>query len=216
MIAIDGPAGSGKSTVASRLARRLQRPHIDTGAIYRTLTLLSQRAGIPSDDGPAIAKLARRIDIDMGGGKILLDGTDITRDIRSSEVTKAVSTVAAHPEVRQTTLEIQRQLVPAEGAVVEGRDIGTVVLPDAELKIFLTADPQERARRRAAELQSEGKTIDEKRVLDEMQARDRIDTDRSTSPLRPADDAVVLDTTGKDADAVVQEILDILKERGDG
>jgi GTP-binding protein len=210
-IALDGPAGSGKSSVATVVAERLGALHLDTGAIYRAITLACQEADIDLADGPACAAVAARVTIDQRHGRTYLDGRDVEQVIRGDAVSAAVSTVSAHAEVRSELLEHQRSLAHG-GAVVEGRDIGTVVLPGADLKVFLTASAEERARRRAEQLGRDD--------LAELQAaierRDELDSTREVAPLRPADDAWVLDTTGLPFEDVVEIIvgrtLDLARE----
>lgn len=204
MVAIDGPAGSGKSTVARAAAARLTLPHIDTGAIYRAMTLKALRQKVPSDDGDALGELAESTRIDLDRDRVLLDDEDVTVEIRSPKVTSEVSRVSAHAQVRSRLIRLQRSLIPDEGAVVEGRDIGTVVLPDAEVKIFLTAAPEERARRRAAELAEQEAAMD--RVLGQILERDRLDSERASSPLAVAEGALVIDSTGRTVEDIVDEI----------
>jgi cytidylate kinase len=218
IIAIDGPAGSGKSTVARGVARRLGFTYLDSGALYRAVTLLALEAGADLADGRALAQLASGASIELNdsggdGVEVLLDGRTVTDEIRAPEVTGASSTVAAHRDVRAVLLEKQRALIAAGNYVVEGRDIGTVVAPEAPLKVFLTADPDERARRRAAELERRGvKTgADEVRVA--IEQRDRLDSTRSAAPLRAADDAVTLDTTGHDSNDVIEQVLELARAR---
>ena len=202
-IAIDGPAGAGKSTCARRLAERLGYRFLDTGAVYRAATLAALRAGIDPGDEARVAEIARLARIVLEGvgpeGKVLLDGEDVSREIRGPAVTNAVSTVAAHPSVRLAVVPFQRDFAAGGGVVAEGRDIGTVVFPDADVKFFLDADPVVRAARRAHE-RGDG---DVARVEQEIRARDKMDTERKAAPLRAASDAVVVDTTGLTLDAVV-------------
>lgn len=205
MIAIDGPAGAGKSTVSRAAALRLSLPHIDTGAIYRAMTLKAIRLAVPLDDGNALGALASETAIDLQQGKTILDGGDVSTEIRSPAVTKQVSRVSAHPQVRSRMIRLQRELVGESGAVVEGRDIGTVVLPNADLKIFLTASPTERARRRTADL-SEAQPADPEQVLGEILQRDRHDSERPHSPLAVARDALVIDSTEQSVDEIVDDI----------
>jgi cytidylate kinase len=204
VVAIDGPAGAGKSTVASATAARLGLPHIDTGAIYRAITLKALETGTLTDDGMALGELADRTLVEVVGEKVILDGKDVTREIRRADVTAEVSRVSSHPEVRSRMIQLQRAMVGEDGAVVEGRDIGTVVLTDANIKIFLTADPQERARRRATELEASG--IAAGKVLEEILERDRSDSERPNSPLAIAEGAHVIDSTGRSVESIVDEI----------
>jgi cytidylate kinase len=214
IVAIDGPAGAGKTTVATALARRLGLPHVDTGAMYRAITLKALRTGTPTDDGASLERLCERTEIGLAAGRVLVDGEDVTTEIRSAAVTAAVSSVSAFPGLRRWMVVHQRRLVAEEGAVVEGRDIGTVVLPDADLKIYLTASPEQRAERRAAELQAAGgeRTADD--ILTEILVRDRRDSGREASPLSLAPDAVVVDSTDCSVDEVVDRILELVQEHG--
>jgi CMP/dCMP kinase len=201
LIAIDGPAGAGKSTVARELARRLHFTYLDSGAMYRCVGLLALAS--PSAEPAALARAAK-IELHAGAGgpsQVLLDGRDVTSEIRTPEVSEAASRVAADPAVREALVARQRELTAAGDWVAEGRDIGTVVAPDAALKVYLTAEPAERARRRAAELGAEQGT-----VLAEQTMRDQRDSAREHSPLRPADGALVLDTTGLEVAEVVERI----------
>ena len=197
-IALDGPAGSGKSSVARALAAELDARHLDTGAIYRAITLACVESGVDLADGDACAAVARAARIDQEDGRTRLDGRDVEDAIRGDDVSARVSTVSAHAAVRDVLLAHQRELA-ADGAVVEGRDIGTVVLPDADVKVFLTASAAERARRRAAQLGRDD--VDDLRAA--IEERDRLDTERAVAPLRPADDALVLDTSDLPFDEVV-------------
>ncbi len=195
VIAIDGPAGAGKSTVARAVAGRLGFTYMDSGAMYRCVALLALSS---PDRTPSRLAQGARIQL---GERVLLDGRDVTEEIRTLEVSEKASKVAPDPAVREALVAAQRELLSSGDWVAEGRDIGTVVAPDAALKVFLTADPAERARRRAAEL-----GLDREAVLDELRQRDQRDRDREHSPLRAAADAVTLDTTGLDIDAVVERI----------
>jgi len=206
-IALDGPAGSGKSTVARAVAERLSLPHIDTGAMYRAATLKALERGVGTDDGAGLRCLLDVTDIDLRDGKVFLDGRDVTAEVRAGPVTASVSQVAAHAAVRQWMVDRQRRLVGERGGVVEGRDITTVVLPQADFKFFLTAAPRERARRRAAELVAEGVAASVDEVLTGIEARDQLDAGRAESPLRVADGATVIDSTGRSVDDVVDEIV---------
>jgi cytidylate kinase len=206
-IALDGPAGSGKSTVARAVAERLSLPHIDTGAMYRAATLKALERGVGTGDGAGLRSLLDVTDIDLRDGKVFLDGRDVSAEVRTGPVTASVSQVAAHAPVRQWMVERQRRLVRERGGVVEGRDITTVVLPEADFKFFLTAAPGERARRRAAELAAEGVAASVEEVLTGIEARDRLDAGRAVSPLRVAEGATVIDSTGRSVDDVVDEIV---------
>ena len=195
LVAIDGPAGAGKSTVSTAVARRLGLDRLDTGAMYRAVTALALERGVAPDDTAAVAALADASTIDVGG-RVAIDGLDVTDVIRSPAVGRAVSVVAANPEVRRSLVGRQRAWAEAHGGgVVEGRDIGSVVFPQAELKVYLTASAEERARRRHDEA-PEG-----------VARRDRIDSTRDASPLREAEDAHLLDTTDRSVDDVVEEVL---------
>ena len=202
VIAIDGPSGSGKTTVARALASRLDVDHLDTGAMYRSVTLAVLKRGVDPDDGEAVARVAREAHIEVGD-TVQVDGEDATTEIRGDAVTQAVSAVASSADVREEMVRRQRQWAATRGGgVVEGRDIGTVVFPDAELKVYLTAGDSVRARRRSAETGGVEET-----VASDMARRDRSDSTRSSSPLKAADDAVVLDTSELSVDQVVEEVL---------
>lgn len=216
VVAIDGPAGAGKTTVALALAARLGLPHLDTGAMYRAITLKALRTGTPTDDGPSLERLCETTDIAVQGGRVLLDGEDVTAEIRTAAVTAAVSSVSAVPGLRARMVAHQRRLVAEEGAVVEGRDIGTVVLPDADLKVYLTASPEARAGRRAAELQAAGGRRSADEILIEILARDGLDSSRAASPLAVAPGAVVVDSTDRSVEEVVDHILAMLEARASG
>lgn len=215
VIAIDGPAGSGKSTVARTIAERLSLPHVDTGAIYRALTLKALNKAIPPDDGEALGELAAETTFDVSDHRLFLDGQDVSKLIRGAAVTAVVSQVASHRPVRMKLVEVQRGLVRHSGAVVEGRDIGTVVLPDADLKVFLTASPAERARRRTEELRADGLDVEFERILRDIAARDESDSKRPISPLEAAEDAVIIDSTDVPAEEVVDAILKLIPTRAE-
>jgi len=218
IVAIDGPAGAGKSTAARLLATRLGYALLDTGAIYRSMALRARERGVGWDDGPGVAALAGGIDIafrlEGAINHVTLDGQDVTTAIRTPEMSDGASRVSALPEVRAALLELQRRIGAAGGVVVEGRDIGTVVFPDADVKFFLTASPDERARRRAAELAAAGKPVDAEQTKAEMLARDARDSTRATAPLRKADDAIEIDSSTLPPDAVVAKMADIVAQRG--
>ena len=211
LVALDGPAGSGKSSVARAVAGKLGFIDLNTGAAYRAVALLALREGVNFEDGASLAGISRRVSLDGGGARI--DGTPIPEgELRTPEVSAAASTVSARPEVRAVLLDVQREAARRAreqgGAVVEGRDIGTVVLPDAELKVYLSASPEERARRRAHQT---GREAELDRIREAMKQRDRQDSERASSPLKPAPDAVVLDTTTLSLDEVVSRVLELAR-----
>ncbi|CAA9220254.1 MAG: Cytidylate kinase [uncultured Acidimicrobiales bacterium] len=202
IIAIDGPAGSGKSTVGRHLAARLGLRYLDTGAMYRSVAFAALRLGIDPDDARRIADLVPGLEI-IVGDVVLVDGVDATLEIRGPEVTRAVSAVAANPEVRTEMVRRQKEWAQAHGGgVIEGRDIGTVVFPDAELKVYLTASETERARRRS----QEATDLHYETVAADIARRDLVDSTRAVSPLATADDAIVIDTTGRTVDEIVDEL----------
>ena len=207
IIAVDGPGGSGKSTVSRQLAQRLGWLHLDTGAFYRAATLAVLRAGVAAAAHTEVAEAVRVRMFVQEGGRMCLDGEDVSLEIRSPEVTAAVSAVSALPEVRKMMVAQQRAWVAEHGrdVVVEGRDIGTVVFPEADLKIWLSASAQERAKRRALQT-GEDPAV----VMQELDRRDRADSGRKVSPLRPAEDAVLMDTTGMTVDEVVDRIVGLI------
>jgi cytidylate kinase len=209
VIAIDGPAGAGKSTVARGVAQALGLTYLDSGAMYRCVALAALRAGADPGDAPALGAVARGVEISFSPTGVQLDGADVSDAIRSPEVSAAASRVAAHPEVREAMVERQRAMIADAGYVAEGRDIGTVVSPDAPLKVFLTASDKERARRRAAET---GEPLDD--VRGAQLERDSRDRGRDHSPLRPAEDAVELDTTGLTVEQAVERVVELARERG--
>ncbi len=208
VVAIDGPAGSGKSTVARALAARLRYLHVDTGAMYRAVALAAARSGIAFDDGPALGALCRGLSLRQvpgpAGSRTLLGEEDVSNAIRTPEMSLASSTVSAVPEVRAAMASLQRRMGEKGGAVLEGRDIGTVVFPDAEAKFFLTATVEERARRRGDELAARGDPQPIELVRRQMEERDRNDSARAHSPLRRAPDAVEIDTTALTPGQVVE------------
>ncbi|HIE13274.1 MAG TPA: (d)CMP kinase [Desulfotomaculum sp.] len=215
-IAIDGPAGAGKSTVAKEVARRLGYAYIDTGAMYRAVALAALRAGIPAWDVEALSNLSGSVEIRLGSGedgstRVYLDGQDVSREIRAPEVSRFVSRVAEVPGVRRHLTEKQRRLAASGRVVMEGRDIGTVVLPDAERKFFITATVEERARRRYAEAAGEGYSISYEEQINEIMRRDSRDASRGVAPLIQAPDAVVIDTTGKSPGQVAETILSLVR-----
>ncbi len=209
VIAIDGPAGSGKSTVARRLAERLDLAYLDTGAMYRAVAFAALRRGIdPADDGP-VARLMPSLELSVDAGRITVDGVDATIEIRGPEVTRAVSAVAANAEVRSELVRRQREWVASRaGAVVEGRDVGSVVFPDAELKAYLHARADVRAERRHQEVSD----LDYEAVAADMARRDTVDAERETDPLRCVDGAVVVDTSDRSVDEIVDDLMARLGE----
>lgn len=208
VVAIDGPSGSGKSTVARGVAEGLGLPVLDTGAMYRAVTLAALRAGVPLDDGAECSSIAQDASIAVEEGVTTLDGRDVSAEIRAPDVTAAVSAVSAHPAVREILVRRQRDWVARHGGgVVEGRDIGTVVFPDATVKVFLIASDDERARRRQRDEAAADRDVAIDEVKAALERRDAIDSARAVSPLRIAGDAAVVDTTGADVDTVVAEIV---------
>jgi cytidylate kinase len=208
IIAIDGPAGAGKSTVASRLARKLGYTNLESGAMYRALALKAIENDISFDDEPALTELAHnsrvKLEPTIGGNRVLLDGRDVTQRARETDVSEAASRVSVHPKVREWMVARQRELGVNGGVVMEGRDIGTVVFPDADIKIFLDADPVIREQRRIQQQHSRGASADS--MAAELRERDRRDRTRANSPLEPATDAVVLDSTALSEDAVLDRV----------
>ncbi len=215
IIAIDGPAGSGKSTLASLLARKYNYINIETGAMYRALALKAMESGVSLDDANALEQLAGQSRIDLvprpEGNRVLLDGKDVTERLRQQDVTDAASKVSVHPAVRAWMVNSQRQMGRGGGVVMEGRDIGTKVFPHAEVKIFLDAAPEVRGNRRF--LQNPGVEAKEKSVIEELRARDLRDRTRATSPLVPAPDAVLIDSTSLTLDQVVQKAIEIVESK---
>lgn len=208
VVAIDGTSGSGKSTVARAVAARVGLRVLDTGAMYRAVTLAALRSSVPLDDEDECTRVAQAARIEVEGGATALDGEDVTDEIRGPDVTAAVSVVSAHRAVRRVLVERQRAWVGSHGGgVVEGRDIGTVVFPDASVKVFLTASDAERARRRALDEAAAARDVEVADVREALSRRDALDSNRVASPLRVADDAVVIDTTESGVDAIVEEIV---------
>ncbi|MGH2955896.1 MAG: (d)CMP kinase [Solirubrobacterales bacterium] len=209
VIAIDGPAGAGKSTVARSVAAALGFTYLDSGAMYRCVALMALRTGADLGDGDGLGDLARALEIEATGGKVLVNGVDVTEAIREDEVSAAASQVSVHPQVREAMVERQRELIDSDRYVAEGRDIGTVVSPDAPLKVFLTASEEERARRRAAESGEPDAPVREA-----IRQRDRRDTERRHGALRPAENAVEIDTTDLSVAQVVARVVELAGERG--
>ena len=217
VVTIDGPAGAGKSSASRALAGRLGCAHIDTGAMYRAVGVLAHERGVSLDDDPKLAALlaAWRFELDAVTGTILVDGRDLSTVIRRPDAGELASRVSTRPIVRERLVALQRQLGAGGGVVMEGRDIGTVVFPDALVKLYLTASPDVRAGRRARELRAAGEAVDEAVLARELAARDRRDAERAHSPLRPAADAVVIDTSAMPLDAVVDAMEAIARPRLD-
>ena len=217
-IAIDGPSGSGKSTMARRLAKAFGFIYVDTGAIYRTLGLACYRAGIDRRDAKAVMEILSTLDIrirynEAGEQCMILNGEDVSREIRLPEISMCASDVSSHQEVRSFLLEMQRKFARENNVIMDGRDIGTVVLPDAELKIFLTASPETRARRRLAELQAKGENVSFEEVLRDINIRDEQDSTRVAAPLCKAGDAVELDSSDLSADETFGRLCEIVINR---
>ena len=218
-IAIDGPSGAGKSTLARSAAERLGILYVDTGAIYRTIGLHVWEQGIDPKDEQAVAAELPKLRVEMTHGAdglqhMVLDGRDVTEQIRLPEISRYASAVSAHPSVRAYLLEMQRALAREQSVIMDGRDIGTVVLPDAEVKVFLTASPEARAERRMRELEQRGTPEPYEKVLAEIRQRDYNDSHRAAAPLRQAEDAVVLDTTELNFQESEAALLRIIRERG--
>ena len=215
IIAIDGPAGAGKSTIASRLARKLGYVNLESGAMYRALALKAIEWDVSFDDEDALAKLAEKsrikIEPTIGGNRVLLDGRDVTSRVRETDVSQAASRVSVHPEVREWMVARQRELGAAGGVVMEGRDIGTKVFPDADVKIFLDADPVTREKRRIQQEHSRGASAES--MAAELRERDRRDRSRANSPLEPAPDAVILDSTSLSEDEVMKQVEALVGQR---
>lgn len=215
-VAIDGPSGAGKSTLAKAVAERLGILYVDTGAIYRTIGLYVQRCGVDPKDAPVVLALLPEVHIGMdhdadGVQRMLLNGEDVTADIRLPEISMYASAVSAIQGVRDFLMEMQRSLAREHSVIMDGRDIGTVVLPDADVKIFLYADVKVRAGRRALELEQRGTPKPYEEVLREMEERDYNDTHRAAAPLRAADDAIMIDTSDMDFDASRELLLDVIR-----
>lgn len=214
-VAIDGPGSSGKSSVGMAAAAALGFRYIDTGLLYRAIAWLAMRRGVPLDDGPAVAALAPQVELaaDAAGrlSRVRVGGRDVTRSVRSAAVDRRVSEAAGQPAVRGALVGLQRDLA-ADGAIVMvGRDIGTVVLPDAEVKVYLDASGRERARRRAVERRLDPAGPEAAAILEDLRRRDAADAGRTVAPLRPAGDAIIVDTDGMSFDAVVQRVVDLVR-----
>jgi cytidylate kinase len=221
VVAIDGPAGAGKSSAARRLAKRLGYVLVDTGALYRGVALAAFERGVDWEEGASLGALVDALSLGFarddsdaeGAARLTIDGIDRSADIRTPHISTGASRVSRHPEVRRALLGLQRRLGAQGGVVLEGRDIGTVVFPDAEVKVFLTASDEARARRRHAELHKAGHEVDFERVLADIRERDRLDSERDVAPMRAADDAVLLDTSDLVLDQVLDRLEQIVKKR---
>lgn len=216
VVAIDGPAGAGKSTAARRAAEALGFVLVDTGALYRGVALVAKERGVDLEDGEHVAAVARSLELRFASGqegepKLFIDGQDCTAAIRRPEISTAASVVSAHPAVRAALLDLQRELGARGGVVLEGRDIGSVVFPDAEVKIYLTASDEERARRRVDDLHQRGFDADLAAVIAEIRERDRRDSERDVAPLTIAEGAIVVDTSELSFDEVVGRLVEIVR-----
>ncbi|HEX6436641.1 MAG TPA: (d)CMP kinase [Candidatus Binatia bacterium] len=215
IVAIDGPSGAGKSTLAKRIAKELRFTYLDTGAIYRALALKILRRGVDLDDTAALNAIVNDSDIDLRGRngqlEVFLDGEDVSAAIRTPEVSQMASKASAIAMVRRRLLDLQRALGRRDNVVAEGRDIGTVVFPEAQVKIYLDASIEERARRRCDELRAAGREVTLAETISEMEERDKRDSQRDIAPLRKADDAFALDSSGLTADGVAEKVLQIIK-----
>ncbi len=214
VVAIDGPAGAGKSTIAKLLADRINYTYIDSGAMYRALTLKVIETGIDIMDTQAIIDISQHVDIDFINRSIYLDGRNVDKEIREERINKNVSTVAAIPEVRKNIVSLQRRISLGKNVVMDGRDVGTVIFPKAFIKLFITASLEERAKRRCSELALSGSASDLMDIQGQIEKRDFIDSHREDSPLVQAEDAVLIDTSGKNIEEVLHEVLNYISLHG--
>jgi cytidylate kinase len=217
IIAIDGPSGAGKSTLGRMIARSLNLLYLDTGAMYRAAALAVLRAGVSTKDFAAVASVIARANINLAGDpdslRVTLDGRDVSDEIRTEEVSHSASVISTIPEVRRTLVQRQREMGARGGVVLDGRDIGTVVFPDADVKFFLTAEPEARARRRYEEERVRARDVTFEQTLDDINQRDQRDSTRETSPLAIADDAIVLDSTALSIEDVYERMMNAIRER---
>ena len=217
-IAIDGPAGAGKSTIARLAAKELGFIYVDTGALYRAIGLAASRKGYTADDKEAVIGMLSTIKVELAFNEkqeqiVLLDGEDVSGLIRTPEISMMASAVSAIPEVRAFLLDLQRNMAHTENVIMDGRDIGTVVLPDAKVKIFLSASPECRGRRRYDELVEKGMDVKYEDILSDVVARDYADSHRDIAPLKPADNAIIVDTSGEDLETSVNKLLTVMREQ---
>ncbi len=212
VITIDGPAGTGKSTAAKLLASRLGLPFLDTGAMYRAVAWRCVQNRLPLDDEPRIVKQAQQIEFEFSGNRLLIDGSDPGDELRSEQVSKAASVIATLPAVRDVLVEQQRKLAGEYSLVSEGRDQGTVVFPQAKCKFFLTASTEVRAERRWNDLKKENPTLSKETILEEIRERDERDQNRKTAPLKPAEDAIIIDNSNKTRQEVVNLLVDYVQQ----
>lgn len=216
-IAIDGPSGAGKSTLAKGVAARLGLTYVDTGALYRTVGLSALRRGIPAEDTPGILAFLPSLSVELknedGCQHVFLDGEDVTGLIRTPEVSHYASAVSAVPEVRRFLFSLQRDIAERQDVIMDGRDIGTVILPDADLKIFLTASPEARAQRRLLELREKGIDLSLSELIRQQTERDKRDASRDVAPMKPAEDAVLLDNSKMNLEETIAEVLRIAEEK---
>lgn len=214
IIAVDGPAGSGKSTISKLLAKELGLVYLDTGAMYRLFTLKMLKENVSFSDNDKINKLLEKLNINIENDKFYLDDEDVSEEIRKTDVAENVSKTAAIDEVREKMVSLQREFSKFKNVILDGRDIGTVVFPEADIKIFLVADPRERAERRFKELKSKGENISLDSIYENILKRDKLDSTRENSPLKKANDAIEVDTTGKNIEEVKNIILNLYNNKG--
>ena len=216
-VAIDGPAGAGKSTIAKAAAKKLGYIYVDTGALYRAVGVYSLRNGVDTTDGGVVAKTLPSVSVELkfqdGVQHVYLNGEDVSEEIRTPQASMAASHVSAVPAVRQFLFDLQRDIAAKNNCIMDGRDIGTVVLPHAQVKIFLTASPEARAKRRFIELQAKGAKDTFEQVLADLKQRDYNDSHREVAPLKPADDSVLVDTTALTLEASVEKVIEVIKEK---